>query len=235
MAEMADVAEVHHGVVGRAPMRSTPQCDDFPPSPEPGEFPGWVVALVEPQSEARSRAWLWKRARIRAWMPTMPKPRANGGVKRTIRFDPTPLLRGYLFIPAVWSEHAIALDAPGIHSFMNRDGWPVLIYDGALDPLRDAEKKFNDPKYINPETGRRFTIGESVQFISELMRNIVATVTAVDKGNRVALETADGARIVTTSDKIEPAAPDVKVRGSRLGQASQSRRVRNCPGAARRF
>lgn len=194
-------------VVGRAPMRSTPRVDDLPGAPEAGEFWGWGLAYVEPQGERRAQAWLWMRGRVRTWVPSMPRPRAQaaGGGSRTLRAESVPLLRGYLLVPAMYLEHALVLAAPGIHRFMMHGDWPVLVRDSEFDALRAAEKKFNDQSSINPDTGHRYTVGEAVRFVSDLIAVVLGPATVVEAGRRLVVETSSRRRItIEHSSQIEP-------------------------------
>lgn len=203
MLAIDDDTDVTRAVIGRAPMHSTPHCDHLPPAPEAGEYPGWVAALVEPQAEARAQAWLWHRARIRSWLPTMPSVRTRGGVRHAVVPIRIPMVRGYLFIPSCWWEHAIVLRAPGIHSFMLQAGWPVLIRDAAFAKLRDAEQKVNDPNYVDPTTGRRFAPGEQIRFVHGAWLGVLATVKAVDGQGHIVVEAGTIGRIIVPESQVE--------------------------------
>ncbi|WP_146604412.1 transcription termination/antitermination protein NusG [Rhodoplanes roseus] len=198
--------EDHRAVVGRAPMRSSPPCDEGQWSTDGGAFRAWVVALVEPQSEERARAWLWHQGRVPTWLPMMRQWRTHrgGGARQRITVD-VPILRGYLFVPATYFEHALVLRSPGIHSFMMLGRRLVMISDPEMDRLRSAVAEINEHRAMGGRAGRPYKIGEAVRFIVDVWAGVVATVEGVDAHGRVVVD-AGGlmGRIVVADDQIEP-------------------------------
>lgn len=220
------VEEIQKARVGRGPLKPSPRCDDMPPPPEAGSYSAWIVALVEPQGEVRAQKWLWHRNKVQAWVPTVPRMRTNGGLRRTKRIDLVPLIRGYVLVPAMYFESAVIMRAPGVHKFMDFDGMLVVIPDGHLGKLRDYVKMLNDPNYGKDDGRYKFVVGDAVRYANALLQEIIAEVVSIDRANRIVLMTESGARIVTSPNKIEPLPNDAKARRPLVGQASRSKQVR---------
>lgn len=172
------------------------------PTPRPGEYSHWLVALIEPQRERQVRDWLWTEASIPTWMPVETTIRRRG-IKRVKVKVKTPLLRGYLFVPALFWDFAGLHAAKGIREFMHYDraDGPALVMlpDAELSPLRKIEAS------LAARAGARSVrAGQSVRVAEGAFQGLVARVAALRGGLALQLDTPLG--LVTVDETaIEPA------------------------------
>lgn len=172
------------------------------PVPRAGQYSHWLVALIEPQREKRVRDWLWQEAQIPAWMP-VERTVQRRGIKRVKTVVETPLLRGYLFVPAMFWDYAGLHAAKGVREFMHhvRETGPVnvLLPDAALAPLREIEAS------LAATAGqRRYRAGQAVRIAEGAFKGLVARVAALAGSEVVRIDTPLGLVSVPEA-QIEPA------------------------------
>lgn len=194
--------EGHQARIGRGLLRPTPACRDMPPSPSAGEYPAYLVAIVNPGEEQRAQAWLWHRAKVRTWLPTAPVYRTRGAGRSKIKVR-EPITRGYLLVPALYLDHAAVLAAPGIHSYLRlRDLRLAVVPDAAFDGMRKDEQDKNKSDGINPETGQCYRPGDLVDAGNRMIGEVIASVEEVDESGRASLS-AGSFRITTSVAKLK--------------------------------
>ncbi|MBI5111848.1 MAG: hypothetical protein HZA68_07735 [Rhodovulum sp.] len=173
------------------------------PTPAAGEHSHWLVALIEPQRECSVRAWLWEQSSISSWLPVERVIRRRG-VKQVKTAIDQPLLPGYLFIPALYFEHATLSMARGFRGFMHyerQDATPrlVMICDALLGPLRAIEANLSDPT-----TRRKYRPGQVVEWLETTLRGSLTTVVALEAHDHVRVEFGGLGTAVVPEDFIAP-------------------------------
>lgn len=170
-----------------------------------GRYSHWLVALIESQREKRVRDWLWAEATIPSWLPVETTIQRRG-VKRAKTKVETPLLRGYLFVPAPFWDYAGLHAAKGIRGWMHHEATRdtparlVMLPDAALCPLREIETS------LAATMGqRRFRAGQAVRIAEGAFSGLVARVAALRGGLTVQVDTPFGLMTVDEA-AIEPAA-----------------------------
>jgi hypothetical protein len=162
----------------------------------------WLVALVEPQCEARVRDWLHDNGGVPSWLPTEPQYRTRG-IKRIKTVVQVPLLRGYLMIPDTYYEHVQLARAPHLRDWMRRGKDVALVSDRALDQLREIERSIHET-FADTSKPRKYRVGQAVRMAEGVWRGIITTVLSLEGGGMVRVEAGSIGTALVPEDQIEP-------------------------------